>query len=94
MQHSGSIVGKGKLPDIPALGYAIFSEKQKLIAFTGDTGITGEVKDLVRDAGHAYIEATNLPEENNSYHLTPSEAHQLGLLAKSYSLIHTRYDSR
>lgn len=94
MQHSGSIVGKGKLPDIPALGYAIFSDNEKLIAFTGDTGMTGEVKDLVRDAGHAYIESTNLKGKNSSYHLTPDEAHQLGHLAKSYTLIHTREDSR
>jgi ribonuclease BN (tRNA processing enzyme) len=94
MQHSGSIVGKGKLRDVPALGYAVFSDNEKLIAFTGDTGITEEVKHLVRDAGHAYIESTNLTGQKNSYHLTPSEAHQLGNLAKSYSLIHTRYDSR
>jgi ribonuclease BN (tRNA processing enzyme) len=94
MQHSGSIVGIGKLPDIVALGYAIFSNSEKLVSFTGDTGLTDEVKELVRDSGHAYIESTNLPEKSNTYHLTPDEAHLLGHLAKSYSLIHSRYESR
>ncbi|MHA1236111.1 MAG: MBL fold metallo-hydrolase [Candidatus Hodarchaeales archaeon] len=94
MQHSGSIVGIGKMPEIPALGYAVFSDNKKLIAFTGDTGITEDVKDLVRDADHAYIESTNLPGNSNSYHLTSREAHQLGHLARSYTLIHKRYDSR
>jgi len=94
MQHSGSIVGKGKLPDIPALGYAIFSNNEKLVSFTGDTGLTEEIKELVRDSGHAYIESTNLSEKSNTYHLTPDEAHLLGHLAKSYTLIHLRYDSR
>ena len=60
----------------------------------GDTGISEDVKDLVRDADHAYIESTNLPGNNTSYHLTSREAHQLGHLARSYTLIHKRYDSR
>ena len=94
MQHSGSIVGKGQLADIPALGYAIFSDDEKQISYTGDTGLTDEVKNLVRNSNHAYIESTNLPENQSTYHLTPDEAHQLGQLAKSYTLIHTRYDSR
>ena len=94
MQHSGSIVGKGQLADIPALGYSIFSDDEKQISYTGDTGLTDEVKKLVRNSNHAYIESTNLPENHNTYHLTPDEAHQLGQLAKSYTLIHSRYDSR
>ncbi len=94
MQHSGSIVGKSKLSDIPALGYAIFSNNEKIISFTGDTGLTEEVKVLVRDSGHAYIELTNLPKKSNTYHLTPDEPRLLGHLAKSYTLIHSRYDSR
>jgi len=94
MHHCGSIVGKDELPAIPALGYAIFSNNKKSLAYTGDTGITTDVEELVRDADHAYIESTNLPDQINSYHLTPNEAHQLGRLAKSYTLIHTRYDSR
>ncbi len=94
MQHSGSIVGKGKLADIPALGYAFFSDNEKLVSFIGDTGLTEEVQELVRNSGHAYIESTNLPEKHNAYHLTTDEAHQLGQLAKSYTLIHSRYDSR
>ena len=94
MQHAGSIVGKGKLNDIPALGYAIFSANKKLLSYTGDTGLTEEVKELIQGSNHAYIEITNLPGNYNAYHLTPEEANQLGKLAKSYSLIHSRYESR
>jgi len=94
MQHQGSIVGVGGLSPIPALGYAIYINEEKWLAYTGDTGYNRNTELLVDNATFAYIEATNKAGESNSYHLTPDEAHKLGRLAKNYRLIHKRYESR
>ena len=94
MKHRGSIVNLGPLAPIPALGYAIFREEEKWLSYTGDTGYDIEVENLVKNSTFAYIEATNKSGSVSSYHLSPEEAHELGRLAKDYSLIHKRYDSR
>lgn len=94
MHHRGSILGLGALDEIPALGYAVFKEKEKWLAYTGDTGIHKDVIDLVEHARFAYIEATNRKGKINSYHLTPQEAEYLGSFAQNYQIIHTRYEKR
>lgn len=92
MHHYGSTLKYGKLKEIPALGYAIFHNSEK-IAYTGDTGMNKNLIPLLQNSSHAYIEATNLGEEKSSYHLNIKEAKELGKLAKNFTLIHTRYDS-
>ena len=94
MQHRGSTIRVGALLPIPALGYAIYFNDEKWLAYTGDTGYHKNAELLVDNAMFAYIEATNRKGESNSYHLSPDEAHKLGQLAKNYRLIHTRYESR
>ncbi|MHA1992983.1 MAG: MBL fold metallo-hydrolase [Candidatus Hodarchaeales archaeon] len=94
MQHRGSIIRVGALLPIPSLGYAIYYNKEKWVAYTGDTGYHRNTELLVDNASFAYIEATNEKGESNSYHLTLDEAHKLGRLAKNYRLIHKRYESR
>jgi ribonuclease BN (tRNA processing enzyme) len=94
MKHRGSIINLGPLAPIPALGYAIFKKQEKWLSCTGDTGYDIEVERLVKDSNFAYIEATNRSKSISSYHLSPEEAHKLGRLAKDYTLIHKRYDSR
>lgn len=94
MHHRGSILGLGALDKIPALGYAIFEDKKKLLAYTGDTGFHDDVINLVEHAHFAYIEATNEEGKSNSYHLTLKEAEHLGSYAQNYQIIHTRYEKR
>jgi ribonuclease BN (tRNA processing enzyme) len=89
MKHGGSTLSHGLLPEIPALGYAIFNNGNKILAFTGDTGMNENLQDLVLDADHAYIEATYPSNTHSSYHLTSTEASKLGKLAKNYTEIHT-----
>ncbi len=91
MQHCGSTLKNGKLEEIPALGYALFHNSEK-ISFTGDTGMNENLISLVQDSSHAYIEATNIGAEKSSYHLTVKEAKEIGKLAKNFTLIHTRYN--
>ncbi|MFX0182185.1 MAG: MBL fold metallo-hydrolase [Candidatus Hodarchaeota archaeon] len=94
MKHRGSTLSHGILPEIPALGFAIFRKKEKIIVYTGDTGMNENLPELLQDATHAYIEATNLNNNTSSYHLNLGEAQELGKLAKNFTLCHTRYDSR
>ncbi len=94
MHHRGSIIGQEALDEIPALGYAIFKDKKKWLAYTGDTGFHKDVEDLVEQAQFAYIEATNKNGDINSYHLTTKEAEYLGQFTQNYEIIHTRYEKR
>ncbi len=90
VKHMGSTLSHGMLPEIPALGFAIFKKKEKCLAYTGDTGITDSLPKLLESASHAYIEATNLNNHHSPYHLNKEEAEELGKLAKNYTLVHTR----
>lgn len=94
MKHRGSTLSHGILPEIPALGFAVFREKEKVVVYTGDTGMNDNLPELLQNATHAYIEATNLNSNTSSYHLNMEEAQELGRLAKNFTLCHTRYDSR
>jgi ribonuclease Z len=91
--HCGGIEGKPILDQIPAMGYRI-QYKDEVVAITGDTGTEAELKDLVRDADLAIIEATFDdstkfdPEALQKVHLTKEYAEDLGKLAKDYILVH------
>ena len=90
VKHMGSTHSHGMLDEIPALGFAIFKNKEKWLAYTGDTGITDSLPKLLESASHAYIEATNLNNQQSPYHLNKEEAEELGKLAKNFTLVHTR----
>ena len=90
MKHMGSTLSHGELPEIPALGYAIFRKDEKWLVFTGDTGMNENLFTFLKNASHAYIEATNLGDHQSAYHLNTKEARKLGKLAKDFTLVHTR----
>lgn len=91
--HCGSIEGAGILNPIPAVGYRI-SHQGETVAVTGDTGICPSLRELVRGADLAIIEATHerSKEVNQDIlkrvHLSADLAKELGKLAKKYILIH------
>jgi ribonuclease Z len=91
--HCGNIEGAGILDPIPAVGYRI-SHQGETVAITGDTGICPSLKELVRGADLAIIEATHerSTEVNQKIlkkvHLSADLAKELGKLAKKYILIH------
>ena len=90
MKHMGFILSHGVLPEIPALGYAIYRKNEKWLVFTGDTGMNENLSTFLKGASHAYIEATNLGDHQSAYHLNIKEARKLGKLAKDFTLVHTR----
>ncbi|MFX0209732.1 MAG: MBL fold metallo-hydrolase [Candidatus Hodarchaeota archaeon] len=90
MRHMGSTLSHGMLSEIPALGFAIFKKKEKWLVFTGDTGMNDNLHSFLRNATHAYIEATNLKNQHSPYHLSIKKAQELGKLAKDFTLVHTR----
>ncbi|MFW9903984.1 MAG: MBL fold metallo-hydrolase [Candidatus Thorarchaeota archaeon] len=93
MKHMGSTLFHGELPEIPALGYAIYRNNEKWLVYTGDTGMNENLQILLKNAKHAYIEATNLADRQSKYHLNLEEARKLGEMAKNYTLVHTRKSS-
>ena len=74
---------------MPAVGYRI-RVGDTIISYTGDTRMCESVKDLVRDADLAIIEATldSPPDSGHRVHLTLDEAKKLASLAKDAMLIH------
>jgi len=84
---STSINGLGKL--IPAFGYSISYNKQRVVA-SGDTGNCQSLRTFAKDADLAIIEATLKQKtvENAEVHLTVKEASDIGKTAKKYFLIH------
>jgi ribonuclease Z len=91
--HCGSIEGAGILDPIPALGYRI-SYKGEIVAITGDTGLCPSLKDLVKGADLAIIEATHHQSEGvnrnvlKRVHLSEDLAKKIGKLAKDFMLVH------
>jgi len=91
--HCGSIKGSGILNQIPALGYRI-SHKGETIAISGDTGICPSLKELVKGADLAIIEAAYQTSERVSkeslekVHLSEDVAKKIGRLAKEFILVH------
>ena len=91
--HCGSIAGHEVLDQIPALGYRI-SVAGETVAVTGDTGKGAPLRELVKDADLALIEATfgdargTSQEELERVHLSEQVARELGSLAREFILVH------
>jgi ribonuclease Z len=86
VQHRGSIIGGGELPDIPTLGFILTKERERVL-YTGDTGFFEELKTHIADIDFALIEGTN-KDKGSTYHMSVSQAEELGNLAKNYLVIH------
>jgi ribonuclease Z len=93
MMHCGSVEGGVILDRIPALGYRVSCDGET-VAISGDTGDCPELRQLVRDADLAIIEATYArssdatPDELAKVHLSEELAVEIGALAKEYMLVH------
>ncbi len=91
--HCGSAINGQIFDQIPAVGYRITSGGES-VAITGDSGMCEALKELVKDADLALIEATFTNEMEvpaavlNTVHLNERLASELGLLARSYHLVH------
>jgi ribonuclease Z len=91
--HCGSIEGAGILDPIPAMGYRI-SHKGETVAISGDTGICTSLKELVKGADLAIIEATHQRSEEagkeslEKVHLSEDVAKEIGKLAREFILVH------
>ncbi len=91
--HCGGIKGSGILGEIPALGYRI-SYKGETIAISGDTGMCPSLKELVKGADLAILEATLKTSKGanketlEKVHLSEDLAREVGKLAKDFILIH------
>lgn len=86
VQHRGSLIGGEELPKIPALGFIISKNLEKIV-FTGDTGYFDELNSYINGTDLALIEGTHEGEPSN-YHLSISQAEELGKLAKHHFIIH------
>lgn len=93
MIHCGGIEGFGILDPIPALGYRITCRGES-VAITGDCGSASPLKELVKDADLAIIEATYgnnseaKRESLDKVHLSQDMAEEVGKLATQFILIH------
>jgi ribonuclease BN (tRNA processing enzyme) len=86
VQHRGSLIGGDELPKIPAIGF-IIRKNDETIVYTGDTGYFESLKSHITGADLAIIEGTH-EGEPSSYHLSVSQAKELGKLAKNHLIIH------
>ncbi|MCG3220954.1 MAG: MBL fold metallo-hydrolase [Candidatus Heimdallarchaeota archaeon] len=86
VQHRGSIIGGGELPDIPTLGFILTKEEERVL-YTGDTGFFENLKTYINGVDFALIEGTN-EVKGSTYHMSIPEAEELGKLAKNYLIIH------
>ena len=87
--HRGStkIYGVGKR--VPAVGYSISYNKQRIV-ISGDTGMCQFLKEFVKGADLAILEATAKEKtaKNFEVHLSIEEAREIGKTAKKFILIH------
>jgi len=87
--HRGStkVYGVGKR--IPAVGYSIGYDKQRIV-ISGDTGMCQSLKKFVKGADLAILEATAKEKtvKNFEVHLSIEEATEIGKTAKDSILIH------
>ena len=86
VKHGGFIIGKKALPSIPAYGYVLQKDTEKVV-YTGDTGYFKELENIINNADFALIEGTNI-DKKTEYHLSIDEANELGKLTKNYRVIH------
>jgi ribonuclease BN (tRNA processing enzyme) len=76
---------------MPALGYRLIDGAVS-VAFTGDCGDSESVRELVKGADLALVEASfkcYSSESQRSFHLTETLAREIGSLAKEHFLVHT-----
>lgn len=91
--HCGSIKTIGITSQLPALSYRLVADGE-VVALSGDTGKSAPLKELVKDADLAILEATyeKSSDVSSEYlekvHLSEDIAHEIGKLAKEYILIH------
>jgi len=87
--HRGStkLYGVGKR--VPAVGYSINYNKQRIV-ISGDTGMCQSLKQFVKGADLAILEATAKEKaaKNFEVHLSLEEAREIGKTAKKFILIH------
>jgi len=87
--HRGStkVYGVGKC--VPAVGYSISYDKQRIV-ISGDTGICQSLKNFVKGADLAILEATAKEKtaKNFEVHLSIEEAREIGKTAEKFILIH------
>ena len=87
--HRGStkVYGVGKR--VPAVGYSISYDKQRVV-ISGDTGMCQSLKKFVKGADLAILEATvkEKTAKNFEVHLSIEEAREIGKTAKKFILIH------
>jgi phosphoribosyl 1,2-cyclic phosphate phosphodiesterase len=93
MKHCGGISGSGILDPIPAMGYRI-SYNGEVLAISGDTGMCSSLKELVKGADFAILEAT-YPKNTRvgreyleKVHLSEDLAEDVGKLSKDFILVH------
>lgn len=91
--HCGSIEGQPVMDPLPALGYKI-SCGDETVVISGDTGDCESLRDNVRGADLAIIEATFessaevSDEQLKKVHLSEDLASEIGTTAKEYVLVH------
>ena len=87
--HRGStkVYGVGKR--VPAVGYSIGYDKQRIV-ISGDTGMCQSLKKFVKGADLAILEATAKEKtaKNFEVHLSLEEAREIGKTAEKFILIH------
>ncbi len=87
--HRGStkVYGIGKR--VPAVGYSIGYDKQRIV-ISGDTGMCQSLRKFVKGADLAILEATAKEKtiKNSEVHLSIEEATEIGKTAKEFILIH------
>jgi ribonuclease BN (tRNA processing enzyme) len=87
--HKGSTKAHGVGKRIPAFGYSISYNDQR-VAISGDTGMCQSLKELVKNADLAILEASAKEKttEISEVHLSIEEAREIGKTAKKFILIH------
>jgi ribonuclease Z len=93
MIHCGGIEGQEILNQIPALGYRI-TYKGETVAISGDTGFCSSLRELVKGADLAILEATYSKGKKvkkeflERVHLSEDLANEIGKSAKDFILVH------
>lgn len=89
--HAGSIAGHGPLPRVPAYGYTIERDGERVV-YSGDTAPCPALEAAVRGADLALIEATFV-SRRSAVHLCRAEAEAVGRGAREHWLIHPALDA-
>ena len=89
VEHFDSDVPITEIVYEPALGFRV-TIGATVIAYTGDTGMCSNLRDIVRGADLALIEATyhKTPPQEIRAHLSLEEAKELAKQAKNHLIIH------